>query len=188
MSLYSQGLEKTWSIWLQFFVNSFCVLCSYTHTSIILVIDLNYNDLFTLLFPFRLKFLEIPISISLAQAHCPGHSKGTINVNWKWAREWMNEWKNSIHISFLLMNLTSSFFVFFKILFFPFSTQSPPVHSCVFLAVSSSSCGIWDATSAWLDEQCHVCTQDSNPQNPGLLKRSPHTYHLATGPTPSPHF
>uniref|UniRef100_A0A9L0RMG5 NADP-retinol dehydrogenase n=1 Tax=Equus caballus TaxID=9796 RepID=A0A9L0RMG5_HORSE len=39
---------------------------------------------------------------------------------------------------------------------------SPQVHSCTFLAVGPSSCGMWDATSAWLDEQCHVRAQDSN--------------------------
>uniref|UniRef100_A0A8C4M4E0 S-phase kinase-associated protein 2 n=1 Tax=Equus asinus TaxID=9793 RepID=A0A8C4M4E0_EQUAS len=29
------------------------------------------------------------------------------------------------------------------------------------------ACGMWDAASAWLDEQCHVRTQDSNQQNTG---------------------
>ena len=54
------------------------------------------------------------------------------------------------------------FFYFLKILFFPFSPQSPLVHSCVFFVVVSSSCGMWDAASAWSDEQCHVRAQDSN--------------------------
>ena len=26
---------------------------------------------------------------------------------------------------------------------------------------------MWDAATAWLDEQCHVCTWDPNPQTPG---------------------
>ena len=30
-----------------------------------------------------------------------------------------------------------------------------------------SSCGVWDATSAWFDEQCHVRAQDSNQPNTG---------------------
>lgn len=51
--------------------------------------------------------------------------------------------------------------------FFPFSPQSPPVHSCVFFVVGSSSCGMWDAASAWFDEQCHVRAQDSNQRNTG---------------------
>ena len=51
--------------------------------------------------------------------------------------------------------------------FFPFSPQSPPVHSCMFLVVSPSSCGMWDAASAWPDEQCHARTQDSNRRNTG---------------------
>ena len=41
---------------------------------------------------------------------------------------------------------------FFKDFIFPFSPQSPLVHSCIFLVVGPSSCGIWDVTSAWLDE------------------------------------
>ncbi|XP_070103527.1 cardiolipin synthase (CMP-forming) isoform X6 [Equus caballus] len=43
----------------------------------------------------------------------------------------------------------------------------PPVHSCVFFVVGSSSCGMWDAASAWSDEQCHVRAQDSNRRNTG---------------------
>ena len=31
--------------------------------------------------------------------------------------------------------------------FFPFSPQSPLVHSCIFLVVGLSSCGMWDAAS-----------------------------------------
>ena len=58
-------------------------------------------------------------------------------------------------------------FFFFKILFFPFSPQSPPAHSCALFAVGSSSCGMWDAASAWSDEQCHVRAQDSNQRNTG---------------------
>ena len=62
---------------------------------------------------------------------------------------------------------SESTFFFFKILFFPFSPQSPPVHSCIFLVVGSSSCGMWDAASEWSDEQCHVRAQDSNQRNTG---------------------
>uniref|UniRef100_A0A9L0K417 Bone morphotic protein 5 n=1 Tax=Equus asinus TaxID=9793 RepID=A0A9L0K417_EQUAS len=46
-------------------------------------------------------------------------------------------------------------------------TNSPPVHSCIFFVVDSSSCGMWDAASAWFDEQCHVRAQDSNQRNTG---------------------
>ena len=57
-----------------------------------------------------------------------------------------------------------SFFLFFFFLrfYFSFFSQSPPVRSCVFLVVGPSNCGMWDATSAWLDEWCHVHAQDSN--------------------------
>ena len=53
---------------------------------------------------------------------------------------------------------------FFFSFFFP---KPPPVHSCIFLVVGPSSCGMWDAASAWFDEQCHVCAQDSNQRNTG---------------------
>ncbi|XP_070123438.1 uncharacterized protein [Equus caballus] len=42
-----------------------------------------------------------------------------------------------------------------------------PVHSCIFFVVGPSSCGVWDAASAWFDEQCHVHAQDSNQRNTG---------------------
>ena len=59
------------------------------------------------------------------------------------------------------------FYFFLKILFFPFSPQSPPVHSCVSFVVGSPSCGMWDAASALSDEQCHVRARDSNRRNTG---------------------
>ena len=52
-------------------------------------------------------------------------------------------------------------------LFFPFSPQSPPVHSFIFFIVGPSSCGMWDAASTWFEEQCHVRAQDSNQRNTG---------------------
>ncbi|XP_070092719.1 uncharacterized protein [Equus caballus] len=51
----------------------------------------------------------------------------------------------------------------------PHQLCSPPVHSCTFFIVGPSSCGTWDAASAWLDEQCHVRAQDSNQRNTGPL-------------------
>ena len=41
---------------------------------------------------------------------------------------------------------------FLKDFIFPFSPQSPLVHSYIFFVVGPSSCGMWDAASAWLDE------------------------------------
>src|SRR3712207_7512631 len=49
---------------------------------------------------------------------------------------------------------------------FPYTTLFRS-HSCVFFVVGSSSCGMWDAASAWSDEQCHVRAQDSNRRNTG---------------------
>ena len=59
------------------------------------------------------------------------------------------------------------YYYFLKILFFPFSPQSPPVRSCIFFVVGPSSCSMWDAASAWFDEQCHVRAQDLNQRNTG---------------------
>ena len=63
---------------------------------------------------------------------------------------------------------------FYKGFIFPFSPQSPPVHSCIILVVSPFSCGMWDAASAWPDEWCRVRTQDLN-RHPGPLKQSART-------------
>ena len=62
----------------------------------------------------------------------------------------------------------NSFSFFFQVLFISFFSQSPPVQSCMFFVVGPSSCGMWDAASAWPDEQCHVCSQDPNQRNTGL--------------------
>src|SRR3712207_1760041 len=78
---------------------------------------------------------------------------------------------------------------FLKILFFPFSPQSPPVHSCIFFVVGSSSCGMWDAASAWFDEQCHVRAQDSNQRNIGpACSGARELNHSAMGPAPQVSF
>ena len=56
-------------------------------------------------------------------------------------------------------HLPSAFFFFLLLLFLPKATQ---VHNCIFLVVGPSGCAMWEATSAWPDEQCHVCAQDPN--------------------------
>uniref|UniRef100_A0A3Q2GTD1 15-oxoprostaglandin 13-reductase n=1 Tax=Equus caballus TaxID=9796 RepID=A0A3Q2GTD1_HORSE len=46
---------------------------------------------------------------------------------------------------------------------------------------------MWDVASAWLDEQCHVCAQDSNQRNTGPPAAEcgvRELNHLATGPAP----
>ena len=50
-------------------------------------------------------------------------------------------------------------------IFFLFSSQSPPVRSCIFLAVGPPSRGMWDAAPAWPNEQRHVRAQDPNQWN-----------------------
>ena len=67
---------------------------------------------------------------------------------------------------YFLFSLFSNHF-FFLGFFFSFFSQSPQVHSCVSLVAGPSSCGMWDASSAWPDEWCHVHAQDSNRRNPG---------------------
>ena len=56
--------------------------------------------------------------------------------------------------------------LFLKILSFSFFSPKPPVHSCIFF-IAGPGCGMWDAASVRFDEQCHVCTQDSNQRNTG---------------------
>ena len=92
-----------------------------------------------------------------------------------------------------LTTVCQSFFFFSA-----FSLQIPPTHSCVFLVVGPFSCGMWDTASMWPDEWCHVCAQDPNQRNPGLLKQrvwtsplgyraSPKIYELVWGIFSLPH-
>ena len=90
-----------------------------------------------------------------------------------------------------LAHSNSSFHYFFLDFFlkgffiFPFSPQSPPVHSCIFFVVGPSSRGMWDSASAWFDEQCHGRAQDSNQRNTGLPAAEHANFnHSATGPAP----
>ena len=94
-----------------------------------------------------------------------GGKHGRMKQPWKELQGYWN-------ITSLHFFLSFFFNFFFKDFIFPFSPKAPRVHSCVFLTVSPSCCGIWDAALAWLDERCHVRTQDSNWRNPGTLKRS----------------
>ena len=76
------------------------------------------------------------------------------------------------------------FYFIFKDFICPFSPQSPPVHSCTFLAAGPPSRGMRDAAPAWPDEQCHIRAQDSNRRNPGPPKQSSEVNHSATRPAP----
>ena len=71
-------------------------------------------------------------------------------------------------------------FFFFLRFYFSFFSPKPPVHSCIFLVVGASSCGMWDTTSAWPD----VSTQDSNQRNTGPTAAE-HT-NLTTRPQGQP--
>ena len=75
------------------------------------------------------------------------------------------------HGRWKLLSLASLFF-FFKDFIFSFFSPKPPGTELCILVVSPSSCGMWDAASEWLDERCHVRTQDSNWQSPGPPKQS----------------
>ena len=79
----------------------------------------------------------------------------------------------SILSHWLQINCGSILFFFY--FYFSFFSPNPPVHSCIFLVVGPSSCGVLDAASAWLDEQCHVRAQDLNQGNPGPPKHSART-------------
>ena len=56
--------------------------------------------------------------------------------------------------------------------FLSFFSSNPPGTQLFILVAGPSSCGMWNAASAWPDEQCHVCTQDLNQQNLGPPKQS----------------
>ena len=70
---------------------------------------------------------------------------------------------------------------YLKDFIFPFSPQSPLEYSCAFLVVGPSSCGMWEAASAWPVERCHVHAQDPNQRNPGPPKQSMRTWPLGHG-------
>ena len=53
--------------------------------------------------------------------------------------------------------------------FFFFSPKHPSTQLYI-LAVGPAGCAMWDATSAWLDERCHVRAQNPNQGKPGPLK------------------
>ena len=58
---------------------------------------------------------------------------------------------------------------------FFFFSPKPPSTQLYILVVGPSSCGMWDATSAWPDERCRVRAQDLNRWNPGPPKQSTRT-------------
>ena len=102
-------------------------------------------------------------------------------------------YKKQLHLGFLSskrkakIHFSLAFIYFFlRFYFFPFSPQSPPVHSCIFFVVGPPSCGMWDAASAWSDEQCHVHAQDSNQRNTG--PPSAECTNLTTQPQDQPQF
>ena len=65
--------------------------------------------------------------------------------------------------------LSCEHFFFLKILFFFLFLPKAPQYIVVYsFFMGPSSCGMWDAASAWFDEQCHVHAQDSNQRNTGL--------------------
>ena len=102
-----------------------------------------------------------PLCTTRISTYCPGSQR---------VKPWATEVEHTNLTTWpqgQLQDLFFVFWVFLKILFFPFSPQSPLVHSCIFSGVSPSSCGMWDTASAWFDEQCHVRTQDSNQRNTG---------------------
>ena len=76
-------------------------------------------------------------------------------------------------------------FTILTVCFLLFLPKSP-WYIVVYFSCGSSSCGVWDAASTWLDERCHVRAQDPNWLNPGPWKqsRARELDHLATGPTP----
>ena len=60
------------------------------------------------------------------------------------------------------MEATYTHSFFFLRFYFSFSPPKSPGTQLCILVVGPSSCGMWDAASACLDERCHLCGQDSN--------------------------
>ena len=54
--------------------------------------------------------------------------------------------------------------------FFLILLLKAPQYRVEILVVSASGCAMGDATSAWPDEQCHVCTQGSELAKPWAAK------------------
>ena len=96
----------------------------------------------------------------------------------------------SIHVvangtisSFLSLTSILLFFFFLKIgtwannccqsfYFFLLYLPKSPCTQLYILVAGPSGCGMWDTTSTWPDEWCHVCTQDPNPWPPQQSTRA----------------
>ena len=65
-----------------------------------------------------------------------------------------------LHVANLFLLLSLLLLLLLLLLFLLLPTA--PSTWLYILAIGPSSCGMWDAASAWLDEWCHVHTQDPN--------------------------
>ena len=81
---------------------------------------------------------------------------------------------------FKVDDVQNTHILFFFLLFLP----NPPQYLVAYLVLGLSSCGMWDTTSAWPYEQCHVCVQDPNGETLGRRSRACELNHLAMGPPP----
>ena len=54
----------------------------------------------------------------------------------------MHSWFSLLSNGLQSITIIIYLFIYLRFYFFPFSPQSPPVHSCIFLVVDPSSCGI----------------------------------------------
>ena len=76
-------------------------------------------------------------------------------------------------------NISCESFFFFFLLLLPKAPQYILVYSSC-----SSGCAIWDAATAWLDEQCHVRTRIPMDKTPGHWSGAHKLNHSATGLAP----
>ena len=106
-------------------------------------------------------------------SHCTRKFKTSRNLEFIYERNLIGILPNLMTIlrNYMLLPITNCIaernLFFFKDFIFPFSPQSPPVHSRILFVVGPSSYGMWDAASVWSDEQCYVRAQDSNQRNTG---------------------
>ena len=75
-------------------------------------------------------------------------------------------------------------FFFKDFIVFPFSPQSPLVHSCIFFVVGPSSCDMWDAAPVWLDESAMSVPRIRTNETLGRLQWSARTQPLSHGASP----
>ena len=86
---------------------------------------------------------------------------------------------------FILLRIHQTILFLFLRFYFSFFSQSPHVHSCVFLVVGPSSCGMWDTASAWLESSATSAPRIRTGETLGHQSRVRELNQLATALAPN---